>query len=45
MTFNLDEFRNRFDAMMSSIRSNIAELDAASGQLRRAVNAFTGRAG
>ena len=42
-SFDLNEFRTRFGALMASIRGQIAELDVAGDQLRRAVAAFTGR--
>ena len=43
MDFDLNEFRYRFGAMMAQVRSRIAELDQAGVELRRQVDAFTGR--
>ena len=42
-TFDLNEFRTRFGALMASVRNRIAELDAAGEQLHRSVVSFTER--
>ncbi len=42
-TFDLNDFRTRFGALMASVRSQIAELDVAGAQLHRAVTAFASR--
>jgi hypothetical protein len=42
-SFDLNEFRAHFRALMASVRNRIAELDVAGQELTRSVDAFTGR--
>ena len=42
-TFDLNEFKAQFGALMTHVRNRIAELDVAGDKLHRSVTAFTAR--